>query len=72
LRGKKGAVVAECRTDAGPCHGTTDGAAHKVVTTGEFQAVFCKLAGEVADAYTGLGSHSVTIGIYVLDLIQAG
>jgi hypothetical protein len=39
---------------------------------GEFQAVFCEFAGEVADAYTGLGSNSVTIGIYVFDLIQAG
>ena len=71
LRRKECAIATECRPDAGAGNGATDGTTHKVVTAGEFEAMFREFAGEVADAHAGLHGNGVTVRVDVPDLVQS-
>ena len=72
LRREESAIATECRSDASSRNCAADGATHQVVTAGKFETVFSEFADKIADAHAGLHGNSVTVCIYVFDLIQAG
>ncbi len=72
LRGKEGAVVAECRADTSPCDRAAYGAAHQVVAAGKLEAMFREFTRKVADTHACLHGHRVAIGVYVFYLVEAG
>ena len=70
LVGEIGRSTADTRAEARRGNGAAERAFHLLVATHQFEAVFCELCDERADAHAGLCRDRVVDDIDVADAVQ--